>query len=164
MATRQIEIQRFSVTSSKSFEEVLAAVEAAIGHPDLNEFRRKLNSATTYAETEKIVREVVGPSDFMEFIRFDLGEILRKERGEGTPRIVRFVIGNPIIMKQMVAYVPDAGSYAPVTILIDERSDGVHLSYDTMASALAPYESPIALSVAKNLDEKVRALLEAAAS
>jgi hypothetical protein len=39
----------------------------------------------------------------------------------------------------MVKFVPDAGSYAPVTILIDEREDGVHLSYDTMASFLTPY-------------------------
>jgi len=35
MATRQIEIQRFSVTSSKSFEEVLAAVEQPWGTPTL---------------------------------------------------------------------------------------------------------------------------------
>ncbi len=76
MATRQIEIQRFSVTSSKSFEKVLAAVDAAVGHPDLNEFRRKLGSTTTYAAMEKTIREVVGPSGLMEFIRFDHGEIL----------------------------------------------------------------------------------------
>jgi uncharacterized protein (DUF302 family) len=76
---------------------------------------------------------------------------------------VRLVVGNPLIMKQMVEHAPDAGSYTPVTILIDERSDGVHLTYDTMASALAPYRSLIASNVAKNLDEKVEALLEAAA-
>ena len=59
---------------------------------------------------------------------------------------------------------PDAGSYAPVTILIDERSDGVHLSYDRMASFLAPYENAEALKVAKDLDAKVKALLSAAAA
>jgi hypothetical protein len=37
-------------------------------------------------------------------------------------------------MKEMVKNVPDAGSYAPVTVLIDERPDGVHLSYDKMES------------------------------
>lgn len=30
-------------------------------------------------------------------------------------------------MKEMVKTVPDAASYAPVTILVDERADGVHL-------------------------------------
>jgi hypothetical protein len=29
-------------------------------------------------------------------------------------------------MKEMVKHVPDAGSYAPVTVLVDERADGVH--------------------------------------
>ena len=51
-----------------------------------------------------------------------------------------------------------------MTILVDERPDGVHLSYDTMASALAPYGSPIAVKVAQDLDEKVKALLKAAAN
>ena len=36
----------------------------------------------------------------------------------------------------MAKHVPDAGSYAPVTVLVDERADGVHLSYDKMASLL----------------------------
>lgn len=43
--------------------------------------------------------------------------------------------------------------------LIDERPDGVHLSYDRMASFLAPYENPEALKVARDLDAKVEALL-----
>ena len=159
-----IEIQRFSVTSSKPFEKVLAAVDAAIGHPDGGEFHRKLASTKTYAAIEKIVNEVVGVSGLMEFIRFDLGEILRKEHGDRTPRILRLVIGNPLIMKQMVEHLPDAGSYAPVTILIDERPDGVHLSYDTMASALAPYGSREASKIAHDLDQKVIAMLEAAAN
>ena len=35
---RRVEIERFSVTSSKSFEAVVAALEAAVGHPDMVEF------------------------------------------------------------------------------------------------------------------------------
>ena len=58
---------------------------------------------------------------------------------------------------------PDAGSYASVTILIDERPDAVNLSYDTTASILAPYGNSIASNIAKNLDEKIKALLEATA-
>jgi uncharacterized protein (DUF302 family) len=75
---------------------------------------------------------------------------------------VRLVIGNPLIMKQMVEHVPDAGSYAPVTILVDERPDGVHLSYDTMVGYLAPYGNAAAKKVAQELDAKVEALLAAA--
>jgi hypothetical protein len=59
--------------------------------------------------------------------------------------------------------VPDAGAYAPVTILIDERPDGVHLSYDRMASFLAPYENAAALNVSRELDAKIEALLTSVA-
>jgi hypothetical protein len=58
------------------------------------------------------------------------------------------------LKKEMVKHVPDAGSYAPVTVLVDERADGVHLSYDRMASFLAPYWNRDALDVARNLDKK----------
>ena len=76
---------------------------------------------------------------------------------------MRLVIGNPLIMKQMVVHVPDAASYAPVTILIDERADGVHLSYDRMASFLASYGNEEALKVARDLDSKIEALMTKAA-
>jgi hypothetical protein len=62
-------------------------------------------------------------------------------------------------MKEMAKHVPDAGAYAPVTILVDERPDGVHISYDKMASFLAPYRNSDALTVARDLDSKVEKLL-----
>lgn len=34
MATKQITVERFSVVSAKSFDAVVAAVDAAIGHPN----------------------------------------------------------------------------------------------------------------------------------
>jgi uncharacterized protein (DUF302 family) len=110
------------------------------------------------------VQKVVGTAGLMEFARFDLGEVLRRQLGERAPKSVRLVVGNPIIMAHMVEHVPDAGSYAPVTILVDERSDGVHLTYDKMASFLSTYDSPEASKVAQTLDSKVEALLSAAAA
>jgi hypothetical protein len=77
--------------------------------------------------------------------------------------MVRLVIGHPLIMQQMARHVPYAGSYAPVTVLVDERSDGVHISYDRMASLLDPYRNSDALAVARDLDTKVETLLSEAA-
>jgi uncharacterized protein (DUF302 family) len=99
----------------------------------------------------------------MEFARYDAGEVIRKEQGRGGPKILRFVVGNPLIMKEMVKHVPDAAAYAPVTILVDERVDGVHLSYDSMASLLSSYGNQAALSVARDLDTKIECLLKTAA-
>jgi len=67
-------------------------------------------------------------------------------------------------MKEMAKHVPDAGSYAPVTVLVDERADGVHLSYDRMVSFLRPYGNAEALKIAKDLDAKVEALLASSAA
>jgi hypothetical protein len=64
----------------------------------------------------------------------------------------------------MAKHVPDAGSYAPVTVLVDERADGVHISYDRMASLLAPYGNRDALSTARDLDAKVEDVLRQAAA
>jgi uncharacterized protein (DUF302 family) len=162
--TKRIEVQRFTVTSSKSFQDVLAKLHAAIGHPNMATFRTDMTSAKTFAELEAAVQNVVGSASLMEFVRFDLGEVLRRKLGERAPKSVRLVIGNPLIMAQMVEHVPDAGSYAPVTILVDERPDGVHLTYDTMASFLASYGSAKALKVAQELDTKVETLLTTAAA
>jgi uncharacterized protein (DUF302 family) len=100
----------------------------------------------------------------MLFLELDHGAVLRKETGLDKPNIVRLVIGNPLVMKEMAKHVPDAGSYAPVTVLVDERSDGVHLSYDTMTSFLAPYGNAKALAVARDLDSKVEKLLRESAA
>ena len=113
---------------------------------------------------EKVVQSAIGSSGFMEFARFDHGGVVHKGESDDYPKVFRLVVGNPLIMREMVKHVPDAGSYAPVTILIDERPDGVHISYDRMASFLAPYENAAALRVAKDLDAKVEALLASAAT
>jgi uncharacterized protein (DUF302 family) len=163
MTTRRVEIERFSVVSSKPFQEILASLKSAVGHPDMTEFARATKSARTFAELEDVVRNGLGKAELMVFMELDLGAILRKETGLETPKIVRLVIGNPLIMKEMAKHVPDAGSYAPVTILVDEREDGVHLSYDRMASLLAPYRNAEALAVAQDLDAKVERLIRQSA-
>jgi hypothetical protein len=129
----------------------------------MNAFRSALAAASTLAELDDVVRSAVGPSNLMEFARYDAGEVLRKELGEQGPKILRLVVGNPLIMKEMAKTVPDVASYAPVTILVDERVDGVHLSYDSIATFIAPYGSQTALRVARDLDAKIERLLETAA-
>ena len=163
MPTREVTVRRVSFVSSRPFGEVVRRLTATIGRPDANAFRKALAAAKTAAELEEVVRAAVGSSDLLEFVRFDSGEVLRKERGGQGPQMLRLVVGNPLIMKEMAKAVPDAASYAPVTILVDERADGVHLSYDSMASLLAPYGSRAALAVAGELDAKVELLLETAA-
>jgi uncharacterized protein (DUF302 family) len=164
MNTSTIAMQRISIISARPFDEVLARIGLGLGHPEMNRFRHEMLNGPTPSELEGIVGRAIGPSGLMEFARHDLGAVIRKEGGSAIPKSVRLIVGNPVIMKEMVKRVPDAGSYAPVTILIDERSDGVHLSYDRMQSLLAPYGNAEASRIAAALDTKVESLLMRAAA
>jgi uncharacterized protein (DUF302 family) len=163
MAVTQVVVERFSLISSRPFQDVFSTIEAAVGHPDMRAFWKQTTSAKNWSEAEQVVQSATGPAGLMQFASFDHGQYLGEEWGAQGPRVVRLVVGNPLIMKEMARHVHDAGSYAPVTLLIDERPDGVHLTYDRMASFLAPYGSDEALKVARALDEKVEALLREAA-
>jgi len=164
MAIAKVAVERFSLTSQKSFDAVVAALKSAVGQPDMAAFFKETRATNSFPDLERVVKRGLGRTDLMLFAEFDLGDILRRESGASTPHIKRLVIGNPLIMKEMVKHVPDAGSYAPVTVLIDERPDGVHLSYDKMESYLLPYGSAEALAVARNLDAKITTLLSDCAS
>ena len=164
MTITKIKVERFSLTSVKSFDAVVAALKSAVGQPDMVEFFEETRATKSFPDLERVVQSSLGRTDLMLFAEFDLGDILRRETGSKTPKIIRFVVGNPLIMKEMVKHVPDAGSYAPVTVLIDERPDGVHVSYDKMESFLLPYGNAEALAVARKLDEKITTLLHECAS
>ena len=163
MAIQTIEVQRFSLTTSRSFEAVVASLKAGVGRLDLAAFASASKSPGTFTELEEVINRDMGKTHLMLFLEFDHGAVLRKETGLNKPKMVRLVIGNPLVMKEMAKHVPDAGSYAPVTVLVDEREDGIHLSYDKMVSFLTPYGNQEALTVAHDLDQKIVKLLNDAA-
>src|SRR5262249_35816813 len=107
MSTIEVQVRRFSVVSSRPFEEIVSRLTATVGHPDMNAFHSAVAAARTGADLEEVVQGAIGSSDLMEFVRFDAGEVLRKERGGQKPKILRLVVGNPLIMKEMVKTVPD---------------------------------------------------------
>jgi uncharacterized protein (DUF302 family) len=162
MQTREFSGRRWSIISQKPFDAVVAAVEAKIGRPNMGEFASSMAAAATYEDMQKVVQGSVSEIGLMEFMRLDHGAVLAKAGVDGNPKSVRLIMGNPLIMQSMTRLVPDAGSYAPVTVLIDQRPDGVHLSYDEMASFLAPYGNADASIIARDLDAKVKRMLKSA--
>src|SRR6266705_5894634 len=145
---RKVAMERFTVISARPFDEVVAAIKTSIGNPNMAEFWKSMQEAKSAAELDAAIQRVLGKSGLVLFVEFDHGMIVRKGTERHASRIIRLIIGNPLIMKEMAKHVPDAGAYAPVTVLIDERTDGVHLSYDRMVSFLAPYRNSEALAVA----------------
>ena len=116
---RKVEMERFTVTSARPFDEIVAAIKSSIGNPNMAEFAKSTREAKSATELEAAIQPVLGRTGLMLFVEFDQGMILRKGTERHTARITRLVIGNPLIMKEMAKHVPDAGSYAPVTVLVD---------------------------------------------
>jgi hypothetical protein len=161
--THTFEGERVTLTTSRKFSDVVTHIERALGHPNIGELFQKIQSAQTPDEVQQVVAAEAGPLQLMEFMRLDFGVMLRKDGHPIDRNALRFIVGNPVIMREMVRGTPDAGSYAPVTVLIDERDGAVQISYDRVASVLAPYGDPHALQVARDLDAKVEGLLYQAA-
>jgi hypothetical protein len=107
MPTLEVPVWRFSVVSARSFDDVVSRLTASIGRPEMDAFRSEMTAARTMADLEKVVQGAIGSSELMEFVRFDAGEVLRKECGELGAKFLRLVVGNPIIMKEMARTVPD---------------------------------------------------------
>jgi hypothetical protein len=160
MTITVVPVDRVSMESSRSFEEVLARLDEGIGRPEMGNLRRRMDDSSSFAEFQTLIHEVVGSAELMEFLRLDLGAALARDPSVLQPhRMVRIIAGNPLIMNEMACHVLEAGSYAPVTILVFERDELIHLRYDTMRSHLAPYGNAEALAVAEALDAKVIKLM-----
>jgi hypothetical protein len=110
MSVRRIEVERFSVTIPKPFESVVAALKAGVGRLDLIDFAKVSSSPGPFTELEEVINRDMGKTGLMLFLEFDHGAVLRKETRLDRPKIVRLVIGNPLVMKEMAKHVPDAGS------------------------------------------------------
>src|SRR5215813_1669211 len=79
MAISKFTIERFSVVSTKPFDDVISCFVSKIGHPPMAEFHRNIAAAQTEDELKAVVESATGPSELMEFARFDIGDVLRKE-------------------------------------------------------------------------------------
>ncbi len=76
MATRQIPVERFSITTQRRFDEVVAAIDAA-GWASAD-FSQEMAAARSFAEMTAFIERGLGTSGLMEFARYDLGAVLRR--------------------------------------------------------------------------------------
>jgi uncharacterized protein (DUF302 family) len=159
-----VPIRRVTVSTQRPFDDVVAAIYAGVGRvPDFRGLVERWNTARDADEFEETVGAVTGSSGLIEFLSLDLGAALAIRDPARNRRLLRIIAGNPVTMSKMAATVADVGSYAPITILIAEQTKGTTLSYDRVASAIAPYASEEASAVAAALDAAVVTLLHDAA-
>jgi hypothetical protein len=59
-----MDVQRLAVISSPSFEDVIAAFEDAIGHPNLSDLQGAIGAMRSYADLEEFIQRSLGRSGF----------------------------------------------------------------------------------------------------
>ena len=158
-----VPVRRHVLDSERPFSAVLDGIFGGISQPDIGLLFSKLAATTSYQEFSSLVAHAQGSAGLMVFLHLDLDQALTidpQAPGWAGRRLVRLIAGNPVTMGEMTRHVADAGSYAPVTILIQELPDGgTRVAYDTVTSALAPYHNAAATQTAQRLDTEVLALL-----
>ena len=159
-------VRRHVFDSDRPFSAVLAGIFAGVSQPDIEMLFRTLAASTSYEEFRSLVARAQGSAGLIRFLQLDLDHALTLDpqaQDRAALRLVRLIAGNPVTMGQMTRHVPDAGSYAPVTILIQELPGGrSRIAYDTVTSAIAPYNDAAASQVAEQLDAEVLTLLRQA--
>jgi uncharacterized protein (DUF302 family) len=147
---------RLRFDSDRTYEEVLAALLADVGETPLavDAISARSESWNTY---EKEIASHVGPSGFILFATFDHGGWIKKVGIR--KKVMRLIIGNPLLAITMMRHDLTAGLFAPVELILIEGDDGrSHLTYVRPSSLMVVETNAPLLAAAKELDAKLRAL------
>jgi heme-degrading monooxygenase HmoA/uncharacterized protein (DUF302 family) len=147
---------RLRFDSKKSFDELVSALLADVGEKPLmiDDLPAKFDSWESYkAEVESHV----GPSGFILFAVMNHGAWIKKVQIQ--KKVLRVVIGNPLLAITMLRHDLTAGLFAPVElILIEEDDDQSSLTYVRPSSLMVVETNEPLLAAARELDEKLQAL------
>ena len=142
--------------SAKSYDELVAALLADIGEQpvSIDEIGK---TSTSWDSYEQRVQSHVGPSGFMLFNLFNHGGWIAKA---GIDRkVLRVILGNPLIAITMLRHDVTAGLFAPVEVLLVDEPDGhSSFTYVKPSSLMVVEPNPELLSAATELDAKLAAL------
>jgi uncharacterized protein (DUF302 family) len=148
---------RVRYDSAKGYDELLSALLADIGEKpvSLDELATTTDDWQTYQDK---VEPLAGPSGFMLFNLIDHGAWITKA---GIDRkVMRVVLGNPLIAITMLRHDVTAGLFAPVELLLADEGEGrSSLTYVKPSSLMVVENNPELLSAAEELDAKLAALV-----
>ena len=155
-------VQHYEHASARSFSEVVASFEAALGLVEGGIFRAEIESAKGPMDFEKVMHSHEGSSGFMRFLTVDHGAWLKNIGLNARARM--YTIGNPLIAATMIKFDIEAGLNVPVRLLIYEHcaTGTVRLAYDLPSSLMSRLNNAEVAASAKKLDMKLIALAELA--
>jgi uncharacterized protein (DUF302 family) len=146
---------RVRYDSAKGYDELLAALLADIGDKAVS--LDEVAAASDWQSYQDTVEPLAGPSGFMLFNLIDHGAWITKA---GIDRkVMRVVLGNPLIAITMLRHDVTAGLFAPVELLIVDEGEGrSSLTYVKPSSLMVVENNPELLAAAEELDAKLAAL------
>jgi uncharacterized protein (DUF302 family) len=150
-------VQHNEHSTTRPFDDVIQAFEAATGSVEGAGWLRIAASAKTLQDFEEQIRQHEGSSGFMRFLIVDHGWMARYG---ATARARMYTIGNPLIAQTMLRYSIAGGLNVPIRLLIyeDKPSGTTCFAYDLPSSLMSVLENPAIMEAARKLDAKLLAL------
>jgi uncharacterized protein (DUF302 family) len=146
---------RVRYDSARTFDELVVALLGDIGENPVS--LDGLAASDSWESYQQEVEPHVGPSGFMLFKLIDHGAWIKKAGIDR--RVLRVILGNPLIAFTMLRHDVTAGLFAPVEVLlVDEGDDGSSLTYVKPSTLMVVEDNPKLLSAATELDTKLAAL------
>ncbi|MFY9291283.1 MAG: DUF302 domain-containing protein [Methylorubrum rhodinum] len=156
MSAKPVTVEHVTIRSSRDFDTVRQALEAAL--PPLDHGYAALVQA---GRTEEALRLLESGAPLSIFGQRDHGALLRIAGLER--RAIQYDIGNPLTASRMTRHVLSAALYAPIRVLLREGVDGVAFEYDRPASTFGQFGNESVDAVARDLDASLSEALIAAA-
>lgn len=159
-STRPFEARRVRVESTRSFEEVLLNLRKVVGRTIISQGNtQEVGSAPTREQFEHVIQSQVGESGFTLFFEINHGQWLPLFGIER--KVVRWILGNPLIAITMIQHDITASLFAPVELLLveNESGNGSTVIYNVPSSLMVIEPNPALLVAARALDGKLADLV-----
>jgi uncharacterized protein (DUF302 family) len=149
---------RLQIDTHLNFDEVLRQIREACGKsniPQINEVAVNSHSAEEFdAEVKKRFEGLAG---FMIFGEIEHTRWIAKYGI--NRRVLRIILGNPLIAITMLREDISAGLFVPVELLLVENGSGSTVHYIRPSSLMVTTENPLLKAAAEKLDQKFDQLI-----
>ena len=151
-------VKHYEHVCTKTFEEVIAAFEAAVGDGDDGKFLNGMKAISRTDDLERLCKSSFGPSGFLHVLTFDHGHWLKLYGTDAKAK--QYTYGNPLLAHTMVKHDIGVCFQVPFRILIYETASGeVRIAYDLPSTLMARLKNDKVNEAARRIDPKVIAFV-----
>ncbi len=152
----QRQIVRVTIDADVTFESFVKSFQARLGQFDQAAIAALAGQPR---EAAAAIQGMEGDQGLMIFFTLDHGRALTMV-GQSR-KVIRFILGNPLVAIQMTRHDVRAGQYVPLTLIAyDEEENRVRIEYDQPSSLLGVCENAEVDEIARELDKKLLLVVE----